>query len=146
MRYHHAKASVSTITGSTTTSMIAVALSRISRSADETGPCGSSTPAARQGPAMQAVTSAAQIPDRQERALSRHLASSEWATFFSGSQESAMAFRNVQIARHTCSSYASRPCHVWMGPFALLLHNPPALRYCHRLSSVRRIQLPENGF
>src|SRR5882757_2425618 len=44
-RYHHAKASVSTMTGTTTTSMMPVALSRISRSADDTGPCGSNTPA-----------------------------------------------------------------------------------------------------
>src|SRR5450631_1040427 len=44
-RYHHAKASVSTITGTATTNMMAVALRRINRSADDTGPCGSKTPA-----------------------------------------------------------------------------------------------------
>src|SRR5258706_464078 len=46
------------ITGTTTTSMMAVALSRISRSADAIGPCGSSTPAPRQEPARHASTRA----------------------------------------------------------------------------------------
>src|ERR1700722_1866173 len=49
------------ITGTTTTSMMAVELSRISRSADATGPCGSSTPAPRQEPAKHAATRAAGI-------------------------------------------------------------------------------------
>src|ERR1700756_1945145 len=43
-RYHQANANVATITGTTTTSMIAVELIRISRSADAIGPCGSRTP------------------------------------------------------------------------------------------------------
>jgi hypothetical protein len=47
-RYHQANAKVATITGTTTTSMIAVELIRRSRSAEAIGPCGSSTPAGLQ--------------------------------------------------------------------------------------------------
>src|SRR6516165_10813418 len=43
-RYHQANAKVATITGTTTTSMIAVELIRRSRSADAIGPCGSRMP------------------------------------------------------------------------------------------------------
>src|SRR5262245_51858362 len=47
-RYHQANAKVATITGTTTTSMIAVELIRRSRSAAAIGPCGSNTPAGAQ--------------------------------------------------------------------------------------------------
>src|SRR5262249_45133995 len=43
-RYHQANANVATITGITTTSMIAVELIRRSRCADAIGPCGSRIP------------------------------------------------------------------------------------------------------
>ena len=43
--YHQANARVARITGTTTTSMIAVELMRRSRSADAIGPFGSNTPA-----------------------------------------------------------------------------------------------------
>src|SRR5690348_321973 len=42
--YHQANPNVARITGSTTTSIIAVELSKSSSSADAIGPCGSSTP------------------------------------------------------------------------------------------------------
>jgi hypothetical protein len=47
-RYHQANANVATITGITTTSMIAVELIKRSRCADAIGPCGSNTPAGAQ--------------------------------------------------------------------------------------------------
>src|SRR5205807_1480278 len=47
-RYHQANPRVARMTGTTTTSMIAVELIRRSRSADAIGPCGSSTPTWRQ--------------------------------------------------------------------------------------------------
>src|SRR5260370_31470051 len=43
-RYHQANTNVAMITGTTTTSMIAVELIRRSRCADAIGPCGSRTP------------------------------------------------------------------------------------------------------
>src|SRR5579871_5126524 len=57
-RYHQANANVATITGITTTSMIAVELIRRSRCADAIGPCGSTTPPeqpARKGSAIRAL-------------------------------------------------------------------------------------------
>src|ERR1700722_11076249 len=54
------------MTGSTTTSMMAVALNRISRSADATGPCGSSTPARRHEATRQAADRTAKIAKRED--------------------------------------------------------------------------------
>src|SRR5215831_5398961 len=62
-RYHQANAKVATITGITTTSMIAVELIRRSRSADAIGPCGSSTPAGAQEVRRMAVL----ITDQRSR-------------------------------------------------------------------------------
>src|ERR1700676_4274569 len=55
------------ITGTTTTSMMAVALKRISRSADATGPSGSSTPDPRHASTREAAPSAAKVCDREKR-------------------------------------------------------------------------------
>src|SRR5262245_46448710 len=49
-RYHQANTNVARITGTTTTSMIAVELIRSSRSAAAIGPCGSRTPCWEQAP------------------------------------------------------------------------------------------------
>src|SRR5215469_6611337 len=68
-RYHQANASVATITGTTTTNMIAVELIRISRSADAIGPCGSNTPGGAQEATRRAAPTAGQRsqPERQKR-------------------------------------------------------------------------------
>ena len=62
-RYHQANAKVATITGITTTSMIAVELIRRSRSADAIGPCGSRTPLG----AQEARKGAAPTTDQRSR-------------------------------------------------------------------------------
>src|SRR5262245_37414033 len=62
-RYHQANAKVATITGITTTSMIAVELIRRSRSAAAIGPCGSITPAGAQEVRRMAVL----ITDQRSR-------------------------------------------------------------------------------
>jgi hypothetical protein len=54
-RYHQANAKVATITGTTTTSMIAVELIRRSRCADAMGPCGFNTPAGWQDATRKAA-------------------------------------------------------------------------------------------
>src|SRR6476659_5574319 len=62
-RYHQANANVATITGNTTTSMIAVELITRSRSDDAIGPCGSNTPARWQ----DATRKAAHTTDQRSR-------------------------------------------------------------------------------
>src|SRR6185369_15427869 len=62
-RYHQANAKVATITGTTTTSMIAVELMRTSRCAEAIGPWGSNTPAGLQ----DATRIAAPTPDQRSR-------------------------------------------------------------------------------
>jgi hypothetical protein len=68
-RYHQANTNVAMITGTTTTSMIAVELIRRSRSADAIGPCGFNTPAGWQDATRKAAPSTGQQsrPERQER-------------------------------------------------------------------------------
>src|SRR5262245_60839509 len=62
-RYHQANAKVATITGTTTTSMIAVELIRRSRSAEAIGPLGSNTPPG----AQEARRTAAPSTDQRSR-------------------------------------------------------------------------------
>src|SRR6516165_94153 len=66
-RYHQANAKVATITGTTTTSMIAVELIRRSRSAVAIGPCGSNTPARWQDATRKAAPTTAQRTRRDRR-------------------------------------------------------------------------------
>src|SRR5262249_55867066 len=64
-RYHQANAKVATMTGITTTSMIAVELSRSSRSAAAIGPCGSNIPAGAQDASRMAAPTAGQQRRRE---------------------------------------------------------------------------------
>src|SRR5215471_706032 len=66
-RYHQANAKVATITGTTTTSMIAVELIRRSRAADAIGPCGSNTPAGLQEARRRAAPTTHQRSKREPR-------------------------------------------------------------------------------
>src|SRR5215831_654865 len=67
-RYHQANAKVATITGTTTTSMIAVELMRRSRSAEAIGPCGSNTPAGLQEARRMVAPTAGQRSKLKRRA------------------------------------------------------------------------------
>src|SRR5262249_57687409 len=66
-RYHQANAKVARITGTTTTSMIAVELIRRSRSAEAIGPCGSNRPAGAQEVRRMAAPTAGQRSKRERR-------------------------------------------------------------------------------
>ena len=66
-RYHQANAKVATMTGTTTTSMIAVELMRRSRCAEAIGPCGSNTPADLQEARRMAAPGTDQRSRREQR-------------------------------------------------------------------------------
>src|SRR6266566_5143807 len=68
-RYHQANPSVARITGTTTTSMIAVELISRSRSADAIGPCGSSTPVWRQEETSTAAQTTSERRKLERRAV-----------------------------------------------------------------------------
>src|SRR5215471_3047735 len=97
-RYHQANAKVATITGITTTSMIAVELMRRSRSADAIGPCGSNTPAGAQEERRMAAPTGGQLSKRE-----RHRWWSKLAVFLIGRLNMANSSQRHRSDTRRCS-------------------------------------------